>query len=118
LKQASKQASNKLEEPKFIIERVTKSVERTNVKLPPLFGAFAFKKEESRLADLQEDIKTIKCSLNILLSASNLWVYPTFTVYTVYYAPSCKLGRQRFGTQRLYIDNGWITLRWHADRSI
>ena len=37
----------------------------------PIFRAHAWRKNQPRLQILQEDIKTIKCSLNIMLGASN-----------------------------------------------
>ncbi|TGJ79061.1 hypothetical protein E0Z10_g9705 [Xylaria hypoxylon] len=37
----------------------------------PLIGANAWRKEQGKLQTLQEDIRTVKCSLNIMLGASN-----------------------------------------------
>ncbi|KAI0408305.1 ankyrin repeat-containing domain protein [Xylaria palmicola] len=37
----------------------------------PLIGVSAWRKEQGKLQALQEDIRTVKCSLNIMLGASN-----------------------------------------------
>jgi hypothetical protein len=63
-----KQARSKLEELRLIVERLIEKCELTKV---PLFRARAWRKDQPRLQALQEDIKTVKCSLNIMLGASN-----------------------------------------------
>jgi hypothetical protein len=78
--QLLKRADAKLNELKVFIERLIKTSDRTNAKLPPLFGAFAFQKQQGRLAELQEDIKTVKCSLNIMLGASNSYAHPALLI--------------------------------------
>ena len=61
----------KLLELKAIIERFTESAGRPNSKVSSFFTAREFNKEQPRLARIQEEIKSVKCSLNILLGASN-----------------------------------------------
>ncbi|KAK3935168.1 ankyrin repeat-containing domain protein [Diplogelasinospora grovesii] len=62
------QARNKLNELRAIVDRLTAA--SANSKLP-LLGASIWRKEQGRLQTLQEDIRTVKSSLNILLGASN-----------------------------------------------
>lgn len=62
------QAGSKLGELRTIIETLTNIARKTKT---PIFRAHAWRKNQPRLQALQEDIKTIKCSLNILLGASN-----------------------------------------------
>ena len=61
-------AQNKLEELRAVVERLTKFCRSTKVTI---LGARAWRKDQPRLQSLQEDIKNIKCSLNIMLGASN-----------------------------------------------
>lgn len=63
-----KQARSKLEELRLIVERLIKKCELTKV---PLSRARAWRKDQPRLQALPDDIKTVKCSLNIMLGASN-----------------------------------------------
>jgi DNA-directed RNA polymerase subunit L len=64
-----KQASDKLNELKRIIDRITLvSTEHTKAAI---FAVHAWKKAQTRLEALQDDIKTVKCTLNILLGASH-----------------------------------------------
>ena len=60
------QAGSKLHELSTIVETFTNLAKTTKV-----FQAYAWRKNQPRLQMLQEDIKTIKCSLNIILGASN-----------------------------------------------
>ena len=59
---------SKLEELKTIIEKLNEICQRTKV---PVVGAQAWRRDQSKLQALQEDIKNAKCSLNIMLGASN-----------------------------------------------
>lgn len=61
----------KLLELKTIIERLTESARRSNKSFLCFFTAYEFHKQQPRLGLLQNDIKSVKCSLNILLGASN-----------------------------------------------
>jgi len=62
------QAGSKLGELRTIVETLTAIVKTTKI---PIFRAHAWRKNQPRLQALQEDIKTVKCSLNIMLGASN-----------------------------------------------
>lgn len=62
------QAGSKLSELKSIVETLTAIIKTAKV---PVFRAQAWRKNQPRLQALQEDIKTVKCSLNIMLGASN-----------------------------------------------
>lgn len=62
------QAGSKLHELSTIVETFTNLAKTTKI---PFFQAYAWRKNQPRLQMLQEDIKTIKCSLNIILGASN-----------------------------------------------
>ena len=62
------QAGSKLGELRSIVEALTDLIKAAKI---PIFRAHAWRKNQPRLQALQEDIKTIKCSLNILLGASN-----------------------------------------------
>ena len=62
------QAGSKLHELRTIVETFTNLAKTTKI---PFFQAYAWRKNQPRLQMLQEDIKTIKCSLNIILGASN-----------------------------------------------
>ena len=62
------QAGSKLVELRTIVETLTTIVRTTKL---PLSRANAWCKNQPRLQALQEDIKTVKSSLNILLGASN-----------------------------------------------
>jgi hypothetical protein len=66
-----KQATTKLIELKSIIDRLI-TISR-NAKIP-VAGANAWRKEQDKLQSLQEDIRAIKCNLNIMLGASNSYV--------------------------------------------
>lgn len=62
------QAGSKLRELKTIVDTFTHVAKTTKT----LFSqAYAWRKNLPRLQVLQEDIKTVKCSLNIMLGASN-----------------------------------------------
>lgn len=62
------QAGSKLGELRTIVETLTDIVKTTRI---PIFRTHAWRKNQPRLQALQEDIKTVKCSLNIMLGASN-----------------------------------------------
>lgn len=64
-------ANSKLEELKSIIQALVQTGERSKV---PLHGAFAWRKDSPKLQVLQDDIKNIKCNLNLILGASNSYV--------------------------------------------
>lgn len=64
----------KLLELKEVVDRLTEPVvarPAPHSKLASFLNAREFTKEQPGLALLQEDIRTVKCSLNILLGASN-----------------------------------------------
>jgi hypothetical protein len=63
-----RQAKSKLSEINDIVRRLTAAYHSNR---SPLVGAAAWRKEQKQLQILQEDIRTVKCSLNILLGASN-----------------------------------------------
>lgn len=62
------QAGSKLHELRTIVETFMNLAKTTKI---PFFQAYAWRKNQPRLQMLQEDIKTIKCSLNIILGAAN-----------------------------------------------
>jgi len=62
------QADAKLGELRTIVENFTQIAKTTKI---PVFQAYAWRKHQPRLQALQEDIKTVKCSLNLMLGASN-----------------------------------------------
>ena len=63
-----KQASTKLNELKNIVRRHVFSCQKSKISL---IGANAWRKDQTKLQELQEDIRAVKCSLNIMLGASN-----------------------------------------------
>jgi hypothetical protein len=65
------QADQKLVEIKDIVGQLTKSC-RASKNL--FLRAHAWRKEQSRLQALQEDIRAMKANLNIMLGASNSYV--------------------------------------------
>ena len=62
------QAESKLNELKLIVDTITAIVKRRKVNI---LQAYAWRKNQPRLQGIQDEIKTIKCSLNVLLGASN-----------------------------------------------
>lgn len=62
------QAESKLQELKSIVDTLTTVAKTVRV---PISRAHAWRKIQPRLQALQDDIKTIKCSLNVMLGASN-----------------------------------------------
>lgn len=62
------QARSKLYELRAIVLALIEICKTAKI---PIFRAHAWRKNQPRLQALQEDIKTIKCSLNIMLGASN-----------------------------------------------
>ena len=62
------QAGSKLRELRTIVEVFTNVAKTTKV---PFMQAYAWRRNQPRLQVLQEDINTVKCSLNIMLGASN-----------------------------------------------
>ena len=65
------EAKDRLEDLRDVVRKLIELGAQTKV---PLFQAYAWRKEQTRLQALQEDIRTIKCNLNILLGASNSYV--------------------------------------------
>ena len=63
-----KQTRTKLDELATIVRKLTELSANTKI---PLFRVAAWRRDQPRLLALQEDIKTVKCSLNIVLGASN-----------------------------------------------
>lgn len=59
---------SKLGELKAIVQSLTTNIKTTKV---PIFKAHAWRKNQPRLQVIQEGIKNVKCSLNIMLGASN-----------------------------------------------
>ncbi|KAI9772906.1 MAG: hypothetical protein M1840_008788 [Geoglossum simile] len=68
IRQLLRQTNAKLRELKGIVDQLTTTCDRSKVTV---FAAQAWKKKQRRLHALQEDIKTAKCTLNIMLGASN-----------------------------------------------
>ena len=68
LRHLLRQAEVKLNELRNIVEKLTEVA--TNTKIP-LFRVAAWRRDQPKLLALQEDIKTVKCSLNVMLGASN-----------------------------------------------
>lgn len=62
------QARSKLNEIRAIVDKLTTASDRSKT---PLIGASIWRKEQGRLQALQEDLRTVKSTLNILLGASN-----------------------------------------------
>ena len=79
--QLLKKAESKLNELKSIIGSLAVSSKRNNVTI---FRAGLWRKEQPRLHALQEDIKAIKSSLNVILGASNSYDYPFTHLSKVY----------------------------------
>jgi hypothetical protein len=65
------QAKSKLHELDAIVMRLAAASAESKL---PLLGASVWRKEQGRLQTVQEDIRTVKSSLNILLGASNSYV--------------------------------------------
>ncbi|WEW59842.1 hypothetical protein PRK78_005323 [Emydomyces testavorans] len=63
-----KQATIKLGELKSVVDRLLDTCDKTKFVIT---GAYAWRKEQDNLKSLQEDIRAIKCNLNVLLGASN-----------------------------------------------
>ncbi|KAL8951442.1 MAG: hypothetical protein Q9222_002582 [Ikaeria aurantiellina] len=63
-----KQARTKLDDLNSIVNKLTHLSANTKI---PLFRVAAWRKHQPQLLALQEEIKTVKCSLNIMLGASN-----------------------------------------------
>ena len=73
LPQLLREAECKLAELKHIVIQLNRDCNRSTNKIA-VFRAGAWKRSQGKLQELQEDIKTIKCNLNILLGASNSYV--------------------------------------------
>jgi hypothetical protein len=71
------QASGKLIELETTIIQLSKRCDRSKVFI---LQAHTWRKEQPKLGELQEEIKTIKCSLNIVLGASNSYNTPFFSL--------------------------------------
>lgn len=67
IQQLLKQANAKLTELKSIIDNITATTRQSKV---PVLALQTWRREQERLQTLQEDIKTVKCTLNIMLGAS------------------------------------------------
>ncbi|KAL9043664.1 MAG: hypothetical protein Q9214_003154 [Letrouitia sp. 1 TL-2023] len=63
-----KQARTKLDELRSIVDKLIEV--SASIKIP-LFRVAVWRKDKPKLLALQEDIKTVKCSLNVMLGASN-----------------------------------------------
>ena len=61
-------AQARLDELRAILQKLTDICEETKVSI---FRIHAWRKDQPRLQLIQEDIKSVKCSLNIMLGASN-----------------------------------------------
>jgi hypothetical protein len=68
IRQLLQQATTKLTELRTLIDRIETTAERSKA---PLLAVSAWQKEQDRLLALQEEIKTVKYTLNITLDASN-----------------------------------------------
>jgi hypothetical protein len=68
------QADTKLVEIRNIVVQLTLSCRSSR---NPIVRAHSWRKDQSRLQALQEDIRTIKANLNIMLGASNSYVKRT-----------------------------------------
>ena len=68
LPQLLNQARTKLDELAKIVHKLQEVSAVTTI---PLFKLAAWRRDQPRLLALQEEIKTIKCSLNVVLGASN-----------------------------------------------
>jgi Fungal N-terminal domain of STAND proteins len=68
ISQLLSQATSKLTELKGLVDKLDKACAQTKI---PLVKARAWRKAQSKLLHLQEGIKTIKSSLNVLIGASN-----------------------------------------------
>ena len=73
------QAKAKLSELQSTVEHLTKLCD--SAKFAAL-QAHAWRKEQPKLRALQDDIKTVKCSLNIVLGASNSYALPVPFFFT------------------------------------
>lgn len=62
------QAGSKLSELRIIVESLTENCKTFKI---PIFRVHAWRKNQPRLQTLQEDIKMVKCSLHVMLGASN-----------------------------------------------
>jgi hypothetical protein len=67
------QANDKLTELQNTIEQLTKIYASDRIVV---LQAHAWRREMPKLSALQEDIKSVKCNLNILLGASNSYAAP------------------------------------------
>ena len=68
VRQLLRQTNVKLRELKGIVDQLITTCDRSKIAI---FAVQAWKREQGRLHALQEDIKTVKCTLNIMLGASN-----------------------------------------------
>ena len=68
------QANIKLVELQSIVGRLRTTRRDTKI---PIVAANLFRTEQSKLQTLQEDIRSVKCNLNILLGASKSYVFPS-----------------------------------------
>lgn len=66
--QLMKQVTSKLEELRAIVQRLCDVCAENRFAL---LNVYAWRKDQRKLQMLQKNIKTVKCSLNIMLGASN-----------------------------------------------
>jgi hypothetical protein len=81
-----RKAETKLNELKSIIDGLAAASQRNNVLI---FRAGLWRKEQPRLQALQEDIKAIKSSLNVILGASNSYEYLSTLLLKLYGPQFC-----------------------------
>ena len=72
------QANKKLVELQTVVSRLRTAYRDSKI---PIFVAQAFRKEQSKLQLLQADIRSVKCSINILLGASHSCVSSSIPQY-------------------------------------
>ena len=72
------QANKKLAELQAVVSRLRTIYRDTKI---PLIVANAFRKEQSKLLQIQEDIRSVKCNINILLGASNSYASRSLLEY-------------------------------------
>ena len=70
-------AEAKLDQLQQIIQSLNATCDRAKLTV---LQAHAWRKEQPKLRALQEDLRTVKCSLNVALGASNSYVFPYFLI--------------------------------------
>lgn len=99
----------KLTELKELVDKLETTCARAKI---PLAKACAWQKAQSKLLYLQEDINTIKSSLNVLIGASNSYVPATRTVIILLLTELCRkdLMRVRLGVESVAGTTAQLTL--------